>query len=307
MNTDDLGFQIDPALDERLRRTLHEVAATISGSDEVPARDGAGLWSVLRSNASVGPSRPDRRQRRSRFRSTRVGVLAGAAVAAIAAMALVFSANGPWTGRESPEAIALGDNALPPPMRAGGNVCLTGAREIGELGPDVRPTMVNFFEHDWLSVVIYQTGDRLIYCEVHWSSEGDEAPLGSVGGYGANTPLRGPIGLDLMSTEGAEGEYMAVAGRVSSRVGRVMFDDGAGHVRQARLANGTFATAGGYWTRDKALVISYDRAGKEIDRRRAFGTSCDPTYQGTDAALPGTTCGPLESWTPEATPHVQVG
>jgi hypothetical protein len=162
--------------------------------------------------------------------------------------------------------------------------------------------MVNYAENPRLSAIIYQNGDKLIYCTVHEGPKG-ETPLGSFGPIMSDPLLHGPIGQYLATTQGVEGEYMAIGGQVSARVGRVVFDDGAGHTREAHVANGTYAIAGGYGKLDEALLISYDKAGKEIDRRRAFGFSCDPHYTGAHGNIPGTMCEPTERWTPQAIPQ----
>lgn len=303
MTTDDFDLVIDPVLESRLRRTMNAVAMTIN--DDSATCDGIVQSTISAKSVPLANARQERRKKLFRFRPARVAaVVAATAVAAvvITSMALQTESTIPGTQHRAPEAIALGDEALSPSMRDAGNVCLAEARRFGNLGQNDRPNMVNYMEHPWLSIVIYQAGDRLVYCTVNTSPTGEELPFGSVGDLSTDTLLRGPIAPELMETDGVEGEYMAVAGRVSSRVGRVMFDDGAGHTRQAKLANGTFATAGSYLRSDKALLITYDDAGKEIDRRPAFGVSCDPDNQ-ANRELPGTVCEPHERWTPQEAPH----
>jgi hypothetical protein len=56
------------------------------------------------------------------------------------------------------------------------------------------------------------------------------------------------IGTDPVSIEPEDAEVAVDGAQRSAGVPRTsgVIDDGAGNVRQARLANGTFATAGGY-------------------------------------------------------------
>lgn len=304
MSNDDFDLPIDPQLDDRLRRTLSAVAATVT--DDGRAHDKLDQPTIPMLPAAVTLIGRDTRRKRRQFRPVRVTAVAASAAAAVAILAVAIGVApfAPSADRPAPEAIALGDGGLSAPLRDGGNVCLAEARRIGQLGPNERPHAINYVDHDWLPVVIYQADDRLIYCTVNKkAAEYGATALGSVSGVNRDDLLRGPITPDLMETQGVEGEYMAVAGRVGSRVGRVVFDDGAGHTRQARLANGTFATAGSYRNRHTAVLITYDQAGKEIDRRLAFGASCLPMNKAGDQQLPGTNCKDQERWKPRSTPE----
>jgi hypothetical protein len=100
-----------------------------------------------------------------------------------------------------------------------------------------------------------------------------------------------------------DGGDVAVTGRVSARVHRLVLEHGDGHTTAARLTDGVFGllTEGANVNKDAELV-SYDAKGTEIDRRLLFRPSnqFDHCYADSSGTVvygePGTDCQPAELW-----------
>ncbi|GGM60360.1 hypothetical protein GCM10011608_51750 [Micromonospora sonchi] len=85
--------------------------------------------------------------------------------------------------------------------------------------------------------------------------------------------LPGPVQRLLLTSTEVDGGDVAVSGRVSARVDRLVLDHGDGRTTPARLSGGAF----GLLTTDARLsaannpeLVSYDAEGSEIDRRPLF-------------------------------------
>ncbi|GGO06508.1 hypothetical protein [Micromonospora parathelypteridis] len=113
----------------------------------------------------------------------------------------------------------------------------------------------------------------------------------------------GPIQrLLLVSTE-ADGGDVAVTGRVSARVQRLVLEHGDGQTTTARMVNGVFGLiTEDANTNEDAELVSYDTTGAEIDRRLLFRPSdqFDHCYEDSAGTLvygePGAACRPAERW-----------
>jgi hypothetical protein len=240
-----------------------------------------------------------------------VPVLAGLVLATGAAAALVAADVIPGRDRPQPDVVALGDEALSPLVRDAGNLCLTHAREaMNDRWPlNERPTMVNYAEYRDRAVVIYRTGAKMIICTMEPTVPPSDELSSSMGLLEPGEWLPGPIAAEGATSTELDGGDVSVAGRVSRRVARVLLDDGAGNTVAARLADGTFAVVSDRpIRRDRGVLISYDRAGTELDRRPALDLRgpkehcyADPTGRvvyGT--AEPN--CRTAERWQPLARP-----
>lgn len=123
------------------------------------------------------------------------------------------------------------------------------------------------------------------------------------------TWMPGPVeigGATSMTAEGTS-DYFATAGRVSSRVTRLVLDHGNGRHTAANLAGGTFVViADSAVDVDFAVLVAYDSAGNEVARREGWGhpglseqnADCyvDPAGTVVWGSTPGATCRAAEAW-----------
>ncbi|UQU68002.1 hypothetical protein COUCH_17705 [Couchioplanes caeruleus] len=115
--------------------------------------------------------------------------------------------------------------------------------------------------------------------------------------------LPGPVQRLSLSSSEADGGAVAVLGRVTGRVHRLVLEHGDGRTTTARLRDGAFGivtrTAD---VRPDAELVSYDAAGHEIDRRPLFPGPRRDEQCWTDPAgtvmygTLGGTCRPAERW-----------
>jgi hypothetical protein len=100
-----------------------------------------------------------------------------------------------------------------------------------------------------------------------------------------------------------DGGSVSVLGRVSARVDRLVLEHGNGRTTTARLRDGAFGIISRTDdVRKDAELVSYDRAGREIDRRLLFQFSeeYDHCYTDPDGTViygePGPDCRPADPW-----------
>ncbi len=136
---------------------------------------------------------------------------------------------------------------------------------------------------------------------------GDTAVGGSVaqdrwprGGW-----LPGPVQRLLLTTTEADGGDVAVSGRVSARVARLVLDHGDGRTTTARLSDGAFGlltTDARLSAADNPELVSYDAEGTEIGRRPLFQAEDQLAHCYTTPAgevvygKPAADCRPAEPW-----------
>jgi hypothetical protein len=95
---------------------------------------------------------------------------------------------------------------------------------------------------------------------------------------------------------------VALVGRVSARVHRLVLDHGNGQITEAHLAHGGFAVVATAPVAANATLLAYDAAGAEIYRRLVDelgpvrGCWVDPSGK-VIAGKPGPDCRPAERWT----------
>jgi hypothetical protein len=251
----------------------------------LPERDlAADRHAHLRRRVLAGIAEPtDGPRAVGRSRSVRV---AAAGLAMAAAGAIVWAGSNVLSDSSRPgEVYALGDSVLSPSTRATGRQCLEFARfddghgALATWPADSPPMLLNYVEQPGRgAIVVYQAHLRLVYCSIgpavkigpeprEFTTDGSGSA--GVGALDATRWLPGPISMESAGSTDVEGGYLHVAGRVSERVARVVLDDGAGHQRSARLAEGTFVVFSDGRTVPGAVLISYDASGAEIDRRPA--------------------------------------
>ncbi|NYT96797.1 hypothetical protein [Salinispora sp. H7-4] len=278
-------------------------------------------------------SRPQRRPTR-----LRVAVVAATAVVAVSAVLLVGRPGLPGAEPSGGfELVAMGPTELSPTLHKSVEQCLDwnaqeplhtensaeggGASEGGAPGASwpavTEDDLAVAAQRDDTAALLFLTEAGYLTCDVRLRA--GRAPSGGLGGV-AHWPQRdwlpGPVQwLSLSSTE-ADGGDVAVSGRISARVHRLVLEHGDGGSTTARLASGVFGlvTKGAEVNRNAELV-SYDADRNEIDRRLLVhgvwelehcyvdpsGQIINPPVVGEDEPHPEpplvADCRPAERWT----------
>ncbi|MET7667541.1 hypothetical protein [Micromonospora luteifusca] len=250
-----------------------------------------GAAARMRADLMTSIRRPRRR------RAVRLGVATMATAAAVVAgVALVPNGDGVRN-------LAMGSSELSPTLHRAVEQCLEWNSQMERL-PLSMDDLAVAAEQDHHGVALFMTDTGYFTCEVSMQPH-REISGGATGErvWPQRDWLPGPIQrLLLMSTE-ADGGDVAVTGRVSARVQRLVLEHGDGQTTTARLANGVFGllTDDANVTRDAELV-SYDSTGAELDRRLLFRSSHEFDHCYVDSAgtlvygEPGADCRPAEPW-----------
>ena len=232
-------------------------------------------------------------------------------VAAAAVLTLIAAVTATLEVRreDRTQILALGPGELDPSLRRAAERCLEMAAP--QPGGAPQPAFVPVSPADiaiasrrgrWINVLfLNRTG--YLGCEL-------ELEFGRIAGGGLAGEawphrdwLPGPVQrLSLMSTE-FDGGSVSVLGRVSARVDRLVLEHGNGRTTTARLRDGAFGIISRTDDVQKdAELVSYDRAGQEIDRRLLFRHSLefDHCYTGPAGVViygeSGPGCRPADRW-----------
>ncbi|MET7948088.1 hypothetical protein [Micromonospora sp. NPDC005324] len=245
----------------------------------------------MRAELMTSVRRPRRRT------AVRLGIATMATAAAVVAgMAMV-------PNDEEVRHLAMSSSELSPTLHQAVEQCLEWNAQMERL-PLSMDDLAVAAEQDHQGVALFMTDTGYFTCEVSMQPR-QEISGGATGErvWPQRAWLPGSIQrLLLMSTE-ADGGDVAVTGRVSARVQRLVLEHGDGKTTTARLVNGVFGllTGDASVTRDAELV-SYDAAGVEIDRRLLFRPSdeFDHCYVDSSGNLvygkPEADCRPAEPW-----------
>jgi hypothetical protein len=226
-------------------------------------------------------------------------------VAAAAALTLIAGAATTLEVRQEDgtRVLALGPGELDGRLRAAVKQCLvwnqdrsTGAdaEQVAVTATDVAVAARRGNE----SAVLFLTGAGYLACGVIAEPGGGT----SSGNSGSNkwSPrewLPGPVQRLSLSSSDRDGGQVAVLGRVSARVDRLVLEHGNGRKTTARIRDGAFGViSGSDDVRKNAALVSYDAAGREIDRRRLFRRSdaFDNCYADPDGTVVYGTKGPAD-------------
>ncbi|MEU4472716.1 hypothetical protein [Micromonospora sp. NPDC023888] len=245
----------------------------------------------MRADLMTSIRRPRRR------RTVRLGIATVATAAAVVAgVAMVPSGD-------EVQHLAMGSSELSPTLHQVVKQCLEWNTQMERIPLSMNDVAVAA-EQDHRGVVLFMTDTGYFTCEV-WMQPHREISGGANGErvWPQRDWLPGPVQrLLVMSTE-VDGGDVAVTGRVSARVQRLVLEHGDGQTTAARLVNGVFGllTDDANVTRSAELV-SYDVNGVEIDRRPLFRPSdeFDHCYVDSSGTLvygkPGADCRPAEPW-----------
>lgn len=152
------------------------------------------------------------------------------------------------------------------------------------------------------AMVLFMTDAGYLTCEVNQRPGAEVTGASAAHRWeGGRDLLPGPVQRLLLVATGPNGGDVAVSGRVSARVHRLLLDHGDGTSTPARLARGAFGilTDGAAVDR-RAELVSYDRAGTEIDRRSLFqpvltAGECDRVPEGSRSPA-AVGCRTAEPW-----------
>ena len=250
-----------------------------------------GRAAAMRADLLTSIRRPRRR------RAVRLGIATMATAAAVVAgVSMVPNGDGVRN-------LAMGSSELSPTLHQAMERCLRWNSEMERL-PLSMDDLAVAAEQDHHAVALFITDTGYFTCDVSMQ------PHEEISGGAVSEPvwpqrdwLPGPIQrLLLMSTE-ADGGDVAVTGRVSPRVQRLVLEHGDGQTTSARMVNGVF----GLITDDanvnrNAELVSYDTTGAEIDRRLLLRPSDEFDHCYVDSAgtlvygKAGADCRPAERW-----------
>ncbi|MFG2052115.1 hypothetical protein ACGFIW_32390 [Micromonospora sp. NPDC048935] len=238
-----------------------------------------------------------RRPRRRRRTGVRLGIATVATAAAVVAGVAMVPND------EQVRHLAMGSSELSPTLHRAMEQCLKWNAQHERLPVSIDDLAVAA-EQDHRAVALFMTKTGYFTCNV--ARPPHEEVTGGTSGervWPQRDWLPGSIQQLLLMSSKVDGGDVAVTGRVSARVHRLVLEHGDGHTTTARLVNGVFGllTEGANVTRD-AELISYDATGSEIDRRLLFRPSMQFDYCYVDSAgtlvygEPGVDCRPAEPW-----------
>ncbi|MGC5285826.1 hypothetical protein [Micromonospora sp. DT231] len=199
--------------------------------------------------------------------------------------------------------LAMGSGELSPTLHQAMKQCLKWNAQHERL-PVSMDDLAVAAEQDHRVLALFMTETGYFTCDVSRPPHGE--PSGGTSGervWPQRKWLPGPIQRLLLTSTDLDGGDVAVTGRVSARVHRLVLEHGDGHTTTARMVNGVFGllSEGASVTKDAELV-SYDTTGAEIDRRLLFRPSdeFDNCYVDSSGTIvygePGGDCRPAEPW-----------
>ncbi|GAA0950476.1 hypothetical protein GCM10009558_066700 [Virgisporangium aurantiacum] len=203
-------------------------------------------------------------------------------------------------------ALAYAGGAIAPEIQRAADQCIEDNRVHTDLEPalpdDLR--LANLVSRNGNVAVVFTTEGGALYC-FNEPGNGSRSMTRRV----VSNWMPGAIEIGGATSMEAHGtsDYFATAGRVSSRVARVVLDHGNGRQTAANVADGTFVViADGDVEVDETVLVAYDSAGTEIARSQGWSrrglseqsADCyvDPTGAVVWGSTPGTVCRDAEAW-----------
>jgi hypothetical protein len=233
-------------------------------------------WRVveLRTRVMAGIHKPARTAARTRQMAL-VTAAVIAVVAGGAATATMIRGNGGGA-----QVLAFGPDILSPEIEAAVDKCLwwnsPGSKDPSSLAhdPQLRVTKDDLMvsvQHGDTAAVAFMTDEGYLACEYKNAGEG-------TGGLAVDRWLAqrrnwlpGPFERMLLTSTEVDGGDVAVIGRVSAGVRRLVLEYGNGHTSEASFGRGMFAlVSDGTPVTIAAALVSYDAAGHEIGRSALF-------------------------------------
>ncbi|MGA5299345.1 hypothetical protein ACPCHT_05420 [Nucisporomicrobium flavum] len=263
--------------------------------------------SDLPAERDLPPGRADRMRddllRATRERPRRARRWMGAAVATVLTLVAAGAVVAHVRDEPGVQVLAMGPGELDGTLRRAADECLGWAGRDG--GFRVRLGLgdlaVSARQGD-RAAVLFLSGAGYAACDFVL---GDRESSGGINAepWEHRDWLPGPVQRLSLSSSEADGGAVSVLGRVSARVHRLVLEHGRGRTTDARLRDGAFGIVTRTSdVREDAELVSYDAAGREIDRRPLFpgprrDENCwtDPAGTVIYGTLGGT-CRPAERW-----------
>lgn len=269
---------------------MRQLPALPAERDLPPARE-----AQMRKDLITAMRRP-----RARVRSTRLRLaIAIAAVVAVAGGVLLAMQSNRDGGEDL---LAMGPDELSPTLRRAAEQCLAWN---GNRYPVSMPDLAVAAQQGHRAQLLFLNDSGYFECDVT-VDPGEESHGGTDGAtaWPHGDLLPGPVEVLGVGMTGDPGE-VAVAGRLSARVHRLVLEHGDGHTTTARLNNGVFALISDGDVQTDAGLVGYDAGGREIYRQQLFSAlyQDDPERCYTDPSgdviygQPGPHCQPAERWT----------
>jgi hypothetical protein len=276
---------------------MYETLNPPAGRDLPPGRADAMRERIMRDIATPVRHRP----RHRRTLTLAVGGLAAAAV-----LGGVLTGTGPRGGGSY--VLAFGPGELSASLREASAWCLERHDRKASDARVADDDLAVAAEAGDTAALLYFRDGHYLACQVRRPAFGEVS--GALATDGGGSPWRyewlpGPVDRLLLTSTEADGGNVAVVGRVSARVHRLVLHYG-GHVAAARITNGAFGLItedGKVREHDDPQLVSYDATGAEIDRRPLFASRRDLTWCYADPGgnvvygPPGPVCRPAERWT----------
>ncbi|WP_405096360.1 hypothetical protein [Micromonospora sp. NBC_01412] len=234
-------------------------------------------------------------------RSVRLRLAAATVAVLLAGVGVAATLEGE-PGAGGAQVLAMGRAELSGSLLRAARQCLTWTK-----GGDSSLTLDDLavaVERGDRAMVLFMSDAGYLTCEVTRQGGGEPSGGSSHERWPRSDWLPGPVQRLLLTSSEPRGGDVAVSGRVSARVHRLVLDHGDGRTTTARISRGAFGlVTHARPVTGRAELVSYDAAGGELDRRPLFRPSdrfdhCYATPSGEVIYGPaGTDCRPAERWT----------
>ncbi|WP_433204238.1 hypothetical protein ACQP00_35570 [Dactylosporangium sp. CS-047395] len=216
------------------------------------------------------------------------------AVAAAVVLVLVLPAF-IWGGRgHGPAVIAMGPDEPLPQLRKATAACLDWNRNHYQPLPVDPPDLAVAGSDGQVGFLLYINHTGYLACTIDHIDDPGRGGGFDTEGWIDPTTVPGPVQTLLGSASEDFGGTVALAGRVSDRVVKLVLEHGDGHATTARIEHGAFGLiADG--VRGNAELVAYDAAGAEIYRAPRLAPRPDRKEE-CRPVPPAPSCAKPEPW-----------
>ncbi|MEE6257493.1 hypothetical protein [Plantactinospora sonchi] len=197
--------------------------------------------------------------------------------------------------------LAMGADELSPTLRRATEWCLEQNDEIHRI-PITTDDLAVAAQRSHHSVMLFLTESAYFECSVDLTPGREfSGGVGSEPDWRTRDWLPGLVQQMMLTSSELRSGEVAVSGRVSGRVHRLVLEHGDGRHTTARLANGTFGLVSRGDVTSRAELVGYDHEGREIARQLLFDwRSEDRCYTDPNGNVvygkAGPDCHPAEPW-----------
>jgi hypothetical protein len=226
-------------------------------------------------------------------------------ITAAAAAVMLIAAGVLAVRTPDDQILAMTTAEMNSPLRSAAQQCLTWNRD--DIFPSTERGLVDSADvvlsarQGHRAAVMFLNDTGYLACEVTDEPWSDISGGLSVERWTHRDWVPGPVQILILTSSDADGGAVTVLGRVSSRAGRVTLEHGTGRTTDARLEGGVFGLLSSSGdVREDADLVTYDTAGRVIDRRKLLRPRPDTCWTGPDGTIfygsPGPACGKAEPW-----------